>query len=1095
MKIKGEQDMSTIKKLLIANRGEIAIRIARTATEMGIHTVALYSKDDDNSLHIQYADESIELPGVGVGAYLNIDSIVEAAHSTGCDAVHPGYGLLSENADFAKACLDKGLIFVGPDINTLQSFGDKISARALARSAGIAVIEGSDQVSSAADVSAFFNALDQAPIMLKAVNGGGGRGMRMVMQADQIEAAFTRCQAEALTAFGADQLYVERFLPTVRHIEVQIVGDGSDVVHLWERDCTLQRRNQKMVELAPAPGLNADIRQQLLDAAIRIGEACHYKGLGTVEFLLELDQQGEACGFYFIETNPRIQVEHTITEEVTGIDLVEVQLRLAAGASLRDIGLEQASIPKPVGYALQLRINTETLNDQGEMVPVGGTLNQVQFPGGPGIRIDTYAYAGYRTNPNFDSLLAKLIVHTRSDHVSQVLVKAERALSEVSIKGVDTNVDFLRRLLKMPEVAAWQVSVRGIESRLKDLLNDDSDTPKKRYIEADTAIASTTSGDQVTIYPEGTTAVCAPLQSVLVSLEVAEGQSVNRGDELAVVEAMKMQHVITASCAGIVLELKAQAGEMLDVDQAIVLLREAADSGETQSVVHEVDIDSVRPDLQGLQDRLALTLDAARPAAVEKRYARGQRTARENISDLCDESSFLEYGQLVYAAQRRKRSAEELMKTTPADGVVAGFGTINADKFAEHNSRAAVLSYDAMVMAGTQGIHGHHKTDRVFEVAVEQSLPVVFFTEGGGGRPGDDDFEHIAASALDIKTFYTIATLRADKPNIAINDGFCFAGNAAMFGCCDIKIATRNAWIGMGGPAMIEAGGLGTFSPKDIGPAAVHSRSGLLDLMVDDDVQAVESAKRIFSYFQGSVTDWEVNDQRLLRHAIPEDRKRVYDVRSVIDTLADRETFLELKRDYGLAMVSGFIRIEGRPFGLIANNPMHLGGAIDAEAADKAGRFITLCNKFNLPVLSLCDTPGFMVGPDSEQAGAAQRACELMLAGANAEVPIMVVCLRKAYGLGAQGMAGASFAATVATIAWPTAELGPMGLEGGVRLGYKRELEAQPDEKSRSALFEKLVQQAYDAGSALSVASLLEIDAVIDPIDTRKWIVNRLNQV
>ncbi len=1080
-----------LKKLLIANRGEIAIRIARTANELGIPTVAIYSKDDRTSLHVQYADEAVELPGAGVNAYLAIDSVIEAVISTGCDAIHPGYGLLSENAGLARGCTDKGLIFVGPTVDTLENFGDKISARKLARSVDIPVIEGLDGVESAREVAAFFEAQGCKPIMIKAVNGGGGRGMRVVRTEDEIESAFTRCQAEAAAAFGSAELYVERFLPSVRHIEVQIAGDGTEVIHLWERDCSIQRRNQKLLELAPAPGLNADIRNQLFDAALTIGRASKYRGLGTVEFLVELNESGEAVGFFFIETNPRIQVEHTITEEITGIDLVALQLRLAAGKTLRDMSLQQEAVPTPIGYALQARINTETLNEQGEIVPTGGTLKQFHLPGGPGIRVDTYGYAGYTTNPNFDSLLAKLIVHHRFDDLGQLFVKAERALSETRITGVETNVDFLRRLLHFPAVREWQVTVRGIEARLKDLNQHDC-IAKKRYIETEATIQA----DKVTAkvdYPEGTLPVCSPLQSVLVALEVEAGCRVKAGEELAVVEAMKMQHVIKAPCAGEVLEIMASPGDTLAMEQALLLIREAAGTAET--TVEEVapDLDQIRPDLQSLRDRLALTLDENRLQAVQKRHARGQRMARENIADLCDENSFLEYGQLAYAAQRRRRSQEELMRESPADGIITGMGSVNGQYFGKDKSRVAVMSYDGTVMAGTQGIHGHHKTDRVLEVATELGLPLIFFTEGGGGRPGEEDFADTSATWLNIKTFHTLACQKGWGPKIAVNSGFCFAGNAVAFGSCDLKIATRNAWIGMGGPAMIEGGGLGTFGPKEIGPAPMQAKNGLIDILAEDDTQAVDYAKRLLSYFQGPLADWESGDQRLLRHAIPEDRKRVYDIRSVIKTLVDKDSFLELRPDYGLAMVTGFVRIAGQPLGLMANNPMHLGGAINAEAADKAAGFLTLCSRFKLPVLSLLDTPGFMVGPESEKEAAVRKSCALVQAGANLEVPLLAVCLRKGYGLGAQAMTGGSFAASVATVSWPTGEFGAMGLEGGVRLGYKRELEAQPDEVSRQALYDKLVNQAYEAGSALSVASLLEIDAVIDPLETRDWITRMLS--
>ncbi len=1077
------------KKLLIANRAEIAIRIIRTANELGIETAAVYSGDDRQSLHINFADDSIELPGQGVNAYLNIQSIINAALAQGCDAIHPGYGLLSESAELAEACQQNGLVFVGPSINTLNHFGDKRSARQLAQHTEIPVIPGRDSVACVDDVIDFYKANDQRPIMIKAVNGGGGRGMRVVTSEKNIQAAYERCKAESLAAFGSDDCYVERFLDSVRHIEVQILGDGDEVIHLWERDCSVQRRNQKILELAPAPNLSQQTRQQLLDAAVQIAKASEYKGLGTVEFLLEVNEDGSEGGFFFIETNPRIQVEHTITEEITGLDLVALQLHIASGKTLSILDLNQSNIPSPSGFALQARINTETFNEQGDLIPTGGTVSQLHLPGGPGIRVDTYAYAGYRTNPYFDSLLAKLIVHSRSPDLSALWIKAERALSELSIEGIDTNADFLRGLLTLPELKTWQLSVQAIEKQLSVTLASQGQS-KKRYQQFQ--VDPTTTNASSTDYPEGCHAITSPLQSVTVAIEVEVGSNVITGQELVVVEAMKMQHVITAPCSGVIVEQWVNPGDPLDREQPLLLLEESHSEETAIEQSEIIDLDYIRPDLQRLQQRLDLTSDKARPKAIKKRHDNGQRTARENISELCDSESFLEYGQLVYAAQRSRLNPEELMQTSPADGIVTGIGSINSDSFNHDRSRVAILSYDASVMAGTQGVMGHKKTDRLVDVATQQQLPLVFFTEGGGGRPNDTDYEHVSVTGLDLKTFHILARHQGTGPKIAVTDRYCFAGNAAIFGSCDLKIATRRACIGMGGPAMIEAGGLGAYAPTEVGPATMQAQNGLVDILVENDIEAVAKTRQLLSYFQGSLKEWQQNDQRDLRHAIPEDRKRVYDIYSVIETLADTNSFLELKSHYGLAMITGFIRIEGKPMGLMANNPKQLGGAINAAAAHKAAQFITLCNRYRIPLLSLCDTPGFMVGPDSETEGAVAQASQLMMAGAQADIPLLMICLRKGYGLGAMAMAGGSFSTSVFSIAWPTGEFGGMGLEGGVRLGFKRELEAETDPEKSEALFNTLVDAAYARGHALSVASLLEIDAVIDPIDTRHWISQTL---
>ena len=1067
--------VSMIKKLLIANRGEIAIRVARTAAAMGITTVAVYTADDATSLHLKHSDEARELPGKGVAGYLDIKALVQIAQQTGCDALHPGYGLLSERADLAEACANSGVLFVGPDAETLRKQGDKVSARSLALTAGVPTLNGSGPDASAAEIHAFFDAQGAMPLMIKAVNGGGGRGMRVVRTHDDIDTGFAQAQAEAKSAFGDGALYAERFLPSVRHIEVQIIGDGANVTHLWERDCSVQRRHQKVIELAPAPHLASATRTAILEAAIAIGRACSYRGLGTVEFLVE-----QTGSFYFIETNPRIQVEHTITEEITGFDLVEIQLALASGASLADVGLDQPPV-LPTGFSLQTRITTETLGPDGTFLPTGGKLTTYNAPSGPGVRIDGYAYSGYSTNPNFDSLLAKLIVHEKSGDLVRLFAKAERALSEFQIDGLDTNIGFLRSLLRLPVVTEWAVDVRTLDAQMQELIARQGG--QDRFFAAE--VLAEVAAVDVHI---GADVLRAPMQAMIREIHVAVGDIVAKGQEIAVIEAMKMQHRILAETGGVVAQVFVDAGDTIATNAA-VLSYMPDDSLKAISSEAEIPApDHIRGDLTALQDRIARTLDENRPRAVARRRDRNQTTTREIISALCEGGDFHEYGQLVLAGQRRKLGLDALIDVSPADGIVTGVGAVNADRFAEGRSQVALLAYDSTVMAGTQGFFGHLKTDRMIEVARDQGLATVFFTEGGGGRPNDDDFAQTVQSGLKVTTFAEFARLRGWGPRITVNSGFCFAGNAALFGAGDIRIATRNSWIGLAGPAMIEAGGIGSFNPKEIGPAPMHAKNGLLDILAEDDTAAIKATRDVLSYFQGDLPNWDAADQRLLRHAIPENRKRSYLIRPVIEGLADTGSFLELGAQHAAGMITGFVRVEGRAMGVIANNPQHLGGALDAAASAKGARFLTLCTQFNMPVLSLCDTPGFMVGPESEEQGAVAAACDLISAGANLTAPMFFVCLRKGYGIGAQAMAAGSLSEPTFSLAWPTGEFGPMGLEGAVQLGYRKELEAETDPTAREALYDRLVGELYERGGAMNVASTHEIDAVIDPADTRGWI-------
>jgi acetyl-CoA carboxylase carboxyltransferase component len=481
-------------------------------------------------------------------------------------------------------------------------------------------------------------------------------------------------------------------------------------------------------------------------------------------------------------------------------------------------------------------------------------------------------------------------------------------------------------------------------------------------------------------------------------------------------------------------------------------------------------------------DRHALGRDAARPEAVAQRRERGRRTARENLDDLVDQGSFVEYGPLLFAAQERRRDREELIARTPADGLVAGVGKIDG-------SPAVVMSYDYTVLAGTQGMRSHLKKDRLFEVAERRRLPVVLFAEGGGGRPGDVDMPIVAG--LDCRAFHLFARLSGLVPLVGIASGYCFAGNAALLGCCDVVIATEDASIGMGGPAMIEGGGLGVHAPEAVGPIEVQSANGVVDLRVADDAAAVDAAKRYLAFFVATPADAlppTIPDQLALRDLIPENRKRVYDIRQVIEGVFDTGSVLELRRRFGLGAVTALARLDGRPLGVAANDPAHIGGAIDAHAADKLARFMQLCDAFDLPVLFLCDTPGFMVGPEAERLAGVRHFPRLFVIGANLSVPTGTVVLRKGYGLGAQAMAGGGFKAPLFTVAWPTAEFGAMGLEGAVRLGLRRELEAIDDPAERQAAFEAAVAVAYERGKGLSMASYGEIDDVIDPADTRRWI-------
>lgn len=587
--------------------------------------------------------------------------------------------------------------------------------------------------------------------------------------------------------------------------------------------------------------------------------------------------------------------------------------------------------------------------------------------------------------------------------------------------------------------------------------------------------------------------ITAPHQGILVSIDVEVGDVVQSGQHVAVMEAMKMEFVVEASSDGVVRELVVSEGETVTTGQPLLFIEPLDASSERMEQANPVDLDAIRPDLQEARERHAIGLDEFRSEAVERRRRSGQRTVRENVADLCDAESFIEYGALTLAGQHQRRSLEELITLSPADGLVAGIGKVNGSMLPDEQSRCMVLAYDYTVFAGTQGVMNHKKTDRLLRLAHQWKLPIVLFAEGGGGRPGDTDWPGVAG--LDNTTFLNFAQLSGLVPLVGIVSGRCFAGNAALLGCCDVIIAAQDATIGMGGPAMIEGGGLGTFAPEEVGPVSMQVPNGVIDVLVADEAEAVRVAKRYLSYFQGSTANWACPDQRLLRQLIPENRLRVYDMHAVIETLADQDSVLELRRQFGPGIITALIRIEGRPLGVIANNPLHLGGAIDANAADKAARFMQLCDAFGLPILSLCDTPGFMVGPEAERTALVRHVSRMFVTAGSISVPFLSVIVRKGYGLGAQAMTGGSFHAPLFTVAWPSGEFGAMGLEGAIRLGYRKELAAISDPQERQSTFETMVDAAYQRGKAINMASFMEIDDVIDPLGTRRWIMQGLRSV
>ena len=591
---------------------------------------------------------------------------------------------------------------------------------------------------------------------------------------------------------------------------------------------------------------------------------------------------------------------------------------------------------------------------------------------------------------------------------------------------------------------------------------------------------------------EGATGIAAPIQGTIVSIDVEEGDEVLRGQQVAVIEAMKMEHVLRSDTSGTVVRVTMAAGDTIREGYPLVLV-EGAEGGEAADAAIEIDPDYIRPDLEENIRRHAYTLDENRPEAVARRRKFGFRTPRENIEQLVDSGSFKEYWPLIVARQHQKFSDEKLREYTPADGVVAGTASINGDLFDDERSRAMVLSYDYTVLAGTQGGRNHYKQDRLFDLANRYMLPLIFFTEGGGGRPGDDYTG--PRVAFDTYTFTQFSKLSGLIPLVGVNNGRCFAGNTALLACCDVIIATKASTIAMGGPAMIEGGGLGIYTPEEVGPMSFQVPNGVVDILVEDEEEAVDVAKKYLSYFQGPTSDWEAHDQRPLRHVVPENRLRLYDMQEIVHTIADVGSVLEIRPKFGIGVITALIRVEGRPMGVIANNPHHLAGAIDSDGSDKGARFLQLCDAFDIPVLSLMDCPGIMVGPDHEKTALVRHCARMFNTGANLSVPLFGVVVRKAYGLGVQAMCGASALVGFFTVGWPTAEFAGMNIEGAVKLGYRKELAAIEDPEERRLEFERRVEASYERAKAVNAATGGGLDDVIDPAETRSWIAESMKRL
>lgn len=1074
-------------RLLVANRGEIAIRVARAATELGLECVAVYSEDDARSLHMLQAREAHPLSGRGPAAYLDAAQVIRAAVNAGCQAIHPGYGFLAESADFAARCTEAGLVFVGPAPTSLAMFGDKTAARRLAQSLDVPVLAGTTGSTTLEQAQDFCASLGNEPVIIKAVAGGGGRGMRVVERAEDLAQAFERCASEAQAAFGNGAVYVEQFMPRARHIEIQVIGDASGAVtSLGERDCSLQRRHQKLIEISPSPGLAEATRKRLVAAALRMARAAHYASLGTFEFLVDA-VDGER--FAFIEANPRVQVEHTVTEEMLGIDLIQAQLNVARGATLTDLRLTPADIVPRRGFAMQLRVNMETLDGQGRAVPSAGRLAVYEMPSGPGVRVDGYGYAGYATNPSFDSLLAKLIVSVGTSGpagYSALLEKAARALDETRIEGVQTNLDFLAALVRQSEVVANRLHTRLAEDHAMALVQAARGARSASIAGAFTADALQTPAMIEGDVP-GLTGVVAPMAGRIVRVVPAVGTTVRTGMALVVIEAMKMEHVVAAPCDGIVRSIVSAVDDGVVEGARMLWLEPHALQDEPGAALDDGAHRRPGAELDALVERRASVLDEARPEAVHKQHGRGTMTARERIAALIDPCTFEEIGMLV-----RPDVGDQ---PAPADGVVLGTARIDG--------RPVVLvSQDFTVFGGSVGHLGRLKMERAARLALRHGIPLVMLLDGGGHRIQDGQNSRAYADAG--TTLHHLAKLSGWAPIVGCVLGHGFAANTNFTGMADFVVMVRGvATMGIAGPALVKAGTGEVITAQELGGASAQvDRFGLADLGVDSEQAALDAVKAFLSYLPSNARALapsasaavpadadEVARAQALLDIVPSNTRQTYDVRKVLELLADAGSMFEIKPTFARSLVTAFGRLDGRPVGFVANQPLVAGGMLDASACDKGAHFIAICDAFGVPLIHLIDVPGFAIGSQAESTTLGRRSAKLLFELGHASVPRISIVLRKGYGLGYYAMSGGRSFDADACFAWPTAEICAMSVEGSVDVAYRKDYEAAADPAARR---QQIIDCIRANVGALQAAEGFGLDDVIDPRTTRRRLMEVL---
>ncbi len=1113
------------KRVLIANRGEIAIRIARAAAGLGIESVSVYAPADALSLHTRVTSASRALGSAHansndpVRVYLDVEALIEAAKGSGADCVHPGYGFLSENTGFAKRCAEEAITFVGPRPETLALFGDKTRARDLARSIGIPIIPGSPHPLANANEAAAVAEKIGYPVMLKAAAGGGGRGMRAVTASDEITAAFARCQSEAFAAFGDGSVFIEKLLARPRHIEVQVLGDDrGNVVHLYERDCSIQQRNQKVIEIAPAPKLDAALRQRILDDAIRLAREAGYINAGTVEFLV-IPERGE---HFFIECNPRIQVEHTVTEEVTGIDLVESQFRIAAGESLREIGIsDQAAVEMPQGYAVQARI-----------VATGtGMLSAYKEPTGRGVRVDSCGYLGYAPPPQFDPMFAKLICTSNSTHsFASALDRAVRAIDEFHITGLPTNLRQLRAVLssaaaragdarttffaEYSDIGALNGAVPSTVTSLA-LLEQQSMALRRGGPAIATSAHPVSTG--LTI-PSGEEGVECPMAGKVIELAVKVGDTVEAGAILMIISAMKMETAITARRAGVVSALgPTEVGVTVVAGQIVATIAPAKRRHDAESP-RQYGKDSWAPmlaEVRALQTiaHQRFAADSKDPGVVRQR-SRGKLTCRERIDLLLDPGTFREVGSLAGFADYDEEG--RVSGFTPANHV-GGWGKIEG--------RSAVVCADDFTSRGghSDGAVGG-KAIHLDRLSIDFRCPSIRLLDGSSGGGSVASMVPKQQKEGESSAKESSGAITAGRPRVSGEGGSFLPGHlgSSMYVSQLSQVPVVNVLLGsvvgigaakavlghfavmvrdiaqlfVAGPPVVSHAMGYEITKEELGGWQVHCRNGSVDNLAETEAEAIAMTKRFLSYLPSSVyeappvlgpnpDDPAARREEELFTIVPRKRTTTFDVRRAIALMVDRGSFFEVGPLWGTDQIVGFVRFDGHPMGVLASDCRHInGGAMTADGCDKLKRHLDLCDLFHIPILNLIDSPGFAVGLEHESSGTIRKGGEWMIAYAQVDVPIFTVIMRRSFGVAGNNFASPRSGAN-ARVAWPAADVGGIPPEGGIEAAYKRQLAEAADP---AALRAEINARIESARGPIGPLNRFQMEEMIDPRDTRQWI-------